>query len=363
MEVTENDLKQSIEKRFRELVMQFRGMLRWGEDRAFRQPISSMNQLFVDVRDSIDKNRHADAVEKLKLLKKNMQLITSGFADAKQASLIETSKLVDLLNQVLLADLVLDGTTDEGVTVSCDKLLQSLEKARFAVSNEDFQLSKSIVRSIIKSYLLGRQKALSALPANYLNDSMVSQATTKVNLLAQRGGQCKKLNYRELESLLDRGGASGIDSIRILVLGDQAMLVKLFSSLSQHAIDSNVLDEDDSALVIRIAVSRNFNIYIVGTSIDVDIDSRRSLMKRFSSVINFFNKNTKDFDSLLSLVLITYEQKAGVNIFAESDALIEVLGLKSTEIYLQTPGEQLITPQSENICRWLETGLRRLPVI
>ena len=361
MEVTEDDFKQSLEKRFRESVMQFRDLLRWGEDKAFRQTINSVNQLFIDVRNSIDRKHYSEATEKLKLLSKNMQHITSDFPKVKRASLLETNQMIGLLSQALIADLELGEIAGEGKLNSCDKLLQHLETARFAISTEDFYLGESIVREVIRSYLLGRQRILRTITVKRLEAPVLNSAISKVNVLARRGGQCNRIANRKLESMLDRGVSSGIDSIRVLVLGEKGELNRLFSSLSRQVIDAD--SSDSHSLVIRIAVSRNFNIYIVGMTPDLELVSYRSLFVKFSGVLNFLQQESVKEENLRKLILSSYEQKSSANIFLANKSLVEVLGIKLVDIDSEVSSEPPILPKSESVCRWMKTELGRLSVI
>jgi len=361
MEVTDSDLKLSNETRFRETVMEFRGLLRWGEDRAFRQTVNSVNQLISDVRDNIDGNRQAEAAEKLKLLKNNMRHIILSFPNAKQISLNETNQFIDTLNASILADLEL-GSDESGIRISIDQLLHDLEKARIAVANEDFQLGKDIVQSIAQTYIFCRQRILQASVKKTLEQPLLEQAISKIQSMERSGGRCKKLDLHELEVLLDRGAVSGIDSIRILVLGSQEKLASLFSTLSRQPLEKLILDDESNVLLLRISVSRNFNIYIVGATTDSEVSTCRSLITQSSALINLFTKKDVSIDKIRELIVMSYEQKSTDYIFSESEGLEKVLGINFEAINSNSGAHKVVGLQSEKFCRWLATELYRLPI-
>ena len=321
--------RSALEKEYKDSIRNYRSIIRKGFDETLKKPGEVAQDLISETRVLLDKNSTAVAKQTLNRLASHLKMMKTSFPKANTHLGNELKATIDFVNQIV--------NTPNQSSASDRQIDMHMEKARFALQNEDWSATRKYTDIVIDRYLVKQQNKL--LPGS--QTSSAPGGSEALERLVQGGASCRTIQLKD-------------------ILGSEKALSELFSSLSKttFTLDSNNKDDQNNCVVLRQGIDRKNTIYIIGIPIHSSISpySLRNTVRNFSSTLISPDDCSLTRSTLEKLLLTCLQNMTTEQLFVSEGETLGSLSKSNIDTFRNLKG-YAGEMNSENLVNWAKTAL------
>ncbi|MDH5216194.1 MAG: hypothetical protein OEX19_00730 [Gammaproteobacteria bacterium] len=314
-----------LEREYQESIKSYRSLIRQGLDETLEKPGKVAQDLIAETRLLLDKNNTNFAKQTLQKLASHLKTMKSSFPTASAHIGHELKSSIQFIEETILAS-HLSSTLDRETNVH-------MEKARFAMQNEDWQTTREYIDKIIGHYLNKQQQRL-------LKEKIVGSIPdilSAIRSLQTNGAVCRSIQLKDIKKIFQLAAQQNNNVRSYSILASPGVLGTLFSSLSQTSFSLEIANSMDTTncAVLRLSIDRQNTAYLLGIpfSSTTDIKTLGSVLQQSDrTLINIddciLGKST--IEKLLITCLENIEQK---QVFVGKGAISHALSESSIDIF------------------------------
>lgn len=270
-----------LEREYQESIKHYRSLIRQGLDETLEKPGKVAQDLIAETRLLLDKNSTNTAKQTLQKLAAHLKTMKSSFPTANTHVGHELKSSIQFIEEAIRAS-HLSSIVDRETNVH-------MEKARFAMQNEDWHATREYIDKVIGHYLNKQQQRL-------LKDNHKGVSPDMLNALRSlesNGAACRSIQLKDIKKIFQLAAQQNNNIHSYSILASSIALESLFSSLSQTLFSLEKASNIDTAhcAVLRLSLDRKNTVYLIGIPVSSTTD-----IKALGSVLQHNDRALIDID-------------------------------------------------------------------
>lgn len=314
-----------LECEYKESIKNYRSLMRQGLDETLEKPGKVAQELITETRLLLDKKKPDIAKQTLKKLASHLKMMKSSFPGANVHVGHELNSSIHFIDQTIKAS-HLSSIGDRESHVH-------MEKARFAMQNEDWAATRECIDKVIGHYLGKQQQRLLKDEKPELN----SDAASALKSLETNGAACRSIQLKDIKKIFQLAAQQHQDTCSYSILASPEILEELFSSLSQRSfvLERGSSKNTDYCAVLRLSIDRQNTIYLIGIPVSpaTDVKALSTVLQYNNAALINFNDNTLGKSTIEKLLITCLENIRQEQVFISEGALSHTLSGSDIEIF------------------------------
>lgn len=296
-----------LEREYKESIKNYRSLIRQGLDETLEKPGKIAQELIAETRHLLDKNSTGSAKQTLQQLASHLKSMKSSFPRASDHVGNELKSSIQFVDETIRAShisTILDRETNV-----------HMEKARFAMQNEDWATTREYIDKVIEHYLSKQQQRL-------LKDSQPginSGAIGALKSLENNGAVCRSIHLKDIKKIFQLAAQQQNNINSYSILASTNTLETLFSSLSKTSFSLQLANgnTEDSCAVLRLSIDRQNTVYLIGIPVSSAIDMKilATVLKHNSSALISLDDGALTKSNIEKLLITCLENIREKNLF------------------------------------------------
>ena len=319
-----------LEREYKESIKNYRSLVRQGLDETLEKPGKVAQELITETRLLLDKNKTGIAKQTLQKLSSHLKMMKSSFPKANVHVGHELNSSIHFVDETIQAS-HLSSIVDRETNVH-------MEKARFAMQNEDWATTREYLNKVISHYLNKQQQRLLKERQQGINPGAVNPGILgALKSLETNGAACRSILLKDINKIFQLAAQQRNNIHSYSILASTEILETLFSSFSQSpfSLEQANKKDADSCAVLRLSIDRQNTVYLIGIPVSsaTDVKSMANVLQYNNTTLINLNDTTLGKSTIEKLLITCLENIQQDQVFLSEGALSRTLSKSDIDIF------------------------------